>query len=272
MKRKKFNKNALTFIIISILLFTNSKIVLTAQNGEKLYEKIDLFSEVLEKIEKEYVEEIDQSETMDAAINGVLQSLDPYSAYMSPEVFKEASEETSGEFGGLGIEVSMEAGVVKVITPIDDTPAAKAGVKAGDYIVQINGEQVQGKTLMEAVNLMRGPVGTPIEITIRRKGLKKAKIFKPSKTAMQSGLAKSDKWMLEYIVNDTGINPLMGWESSTDTLSELNLEFSSKEKAIEYAKKNKIDFELVEEKKRKIIKKSYSDNFTMCVRVVPSYE
>ena len=114
---------------------------------------------------------------MDAAINGVLQSLDPYSAYMNPEVFKESREKTSGEFGGLGIEVSMEAGVVKVITPIDDTPAARAGVKAGDYIVKINGEQVQGKTLMEAVNLMRGPVGTSIEITIRRKGLKKAKII-----------------------------------------------------------------------------------------------
>ena len=115
---------------------------------------------------------------MDAAINGALQSLDPYSAYMNPEVFKESQQETSGEFGGLGIEVSMESGVVKVITPIDDTPAAKAGVKAGDYIVRINGEQVQGKTLMEAVNLMRGPVGTSIEITIRRKGLKKAKIIK----------------------------------------------------------------------------------------------
>ncbi|SVD30507.1 uncharacterized protein METZ01_LOCUS383361, partial [marine metagenome] len=143
-----------------------------------MYEKIDLFSEVLEKINNEYVDEIDQSEVMDSAINGVLQSLDPYSAYMNPEIFEEMQTETSGEFGGLGIEVTMEAGVVKVITPIDDTPASRAGVKAGDYIVRINGEQVQGKTLMEAVNLMRGPVNTSIEITIRRKGLKKAKIFK----------------------------------------------------------------------------------------------
>jgi carboxyl-terminal processing protease len=97
---------------------------------------------------------------------------------MNPKVFEESQSETSGEFGGLGIEVSMESGVIKVITPIDDTPAAKAGIKAGDYIVKINGEQVQGKTLMEAVNLMRGPVGTSIEITVRRKGLRKAKIFK----------------------------------------------------------------------------------------------
>ena len=92
--------------------------------------------------------------------------------------------------------------------------------------------------------------------------MKKAKIFKPSKTAMQSGLAKSDKWVIEYITDETGINPLMGWESSTDTLSELKLEFSSKDLAIEYAKKNKIDFEIIDEKKRKIVRKSYSDNFT----------
>ena len=165
-------------LIITTIIILNISNKAYSQNVNKLYEKIDLFSEVLEKIQNEYVEEVDQAETMDAAINGALQSLDPYSAYMNPEVFKESQQETSGEFGGLGIEVSMEAGVVKVITPIDDTPAAKAGVKAGDYIVRINGEQVQGKTLMEAVNLMRGPVGTSIEITIRRKGLKKAKIIK----------------------------------------------------------------------------------------------
>ena len=91
--------------------------------------------------------------------------------------------------------------------------------------------------------------------------MKKAKIFKPSKTAMQSGLGKTDKWIIEYITEQTGINPLMGWESSTDTLSELKLEFSSKEKAIEYARKNKIDFEVLDEKKRKIVKKSYANNF-----------
>ena len=174
---KKINYFNYILIITTIILLNISNKVYS-QNVDKLYEKIDLFSEVLEKIQNEYVEEVDQAETMDAAINGALQSLDPYSAYMNPEVFKESQQETSGEFGGLGIEVTMEAGVVKVITPIDDTPAAKAGVKAGDYIVRINGEQVQGKTLMEAVNLMRGAVGTSIEITIRRKGLKKAKIIK----------------------------------------------------------------------------------------------
>jgi len=165
-------------LIIATIILTNIFSAAFSQNMDKMYEKIDLFSEVLEKVQDEYVDEIDQAEVMDSAINGVLQSLDPYSAYMSPKIFEEMETETSGKFGGLGIEVSMEAGVVKVITPIDDTPAARAGIKAGDYIVRINGEQVQGKTLMQAVNLMRGPIGSSIEITIRRKGLKKAKIFK----------------------------------------------------------------------------------------------
>ena len=175
MKSKNYFKYIL-FIVTIILLNVSSKVY--SQNIDKLYEKIDLFSEVLETIQNEYVEDVDQAEAMESAINGLLQSLDPYSSYMNQETFEESQSETSGEFGGLGIEVSMEAGVVKVIAPMDDTPASKAGIKAGDYIVKINAEQVRGKTLMEAVNLMRGPVGTSIEITVRRKGLKKAKIFK----------------------------------------------------------------------------------------------
>jgi len=162
-------------LVVAVLLITSVKVY--SKNIDSLYKKIDTFTEVLEKINNEYVEEIDQAEAMDSAINGLLQSLDPYSSYMSPEIYEEMQTETSGEFGGLGIEVSMEAGVVKVITPIDDSPASRAGLKAGDYIVKINGEQVRGKTLMEAVNLMRGKINTTIEITVRRKGLKKAKIF-----------------------------------------------------------------------------------------------
>ena len=175
-------KYLLTAAII-ILLNTSNNVY--SQNVDKLYEKIDLFSEVLKKIQDNYVEEIDQAEAMDAAINGVLQSLDPYSAYMNPEIFEETETETSGKFGGLGIEITMESGVVKVITPIDDTPAFRAGIKAGDYIVRIDGEQVQGKTLMEAVNMMRGPQGTSIEITVRRKGLRKAKIFKITREVIE---------------------------------------------------------------------------------------
>ena len=157
-----------------------------------IYKKIDLFGEVLEKINKEYVDEINQSESMDSAINGLLQSLDPYSAYMSPEIFNEMQTETSGEFGGLGIEVSMESGVVKVISPIDDTPASRAGIKAGDYIVKINDVQVQGKSLSEAVDLMRGPVGSGIELTIRRRGERKALIFNVVREIIQIQSVKAD--------------------------------------------------------------------------------
>jgi len=164
-------KKIFIFLFISFFYTT---IVNSNTNNEELYKKIDLFAEVLEKIRKEFVDEVDQSELIDNAINGALQSLDPYSAYMTPELFDSMQTDTKGEFGGLGIEVGMEAGVVKVIAPIDDTPAAKAGIKAGDYIVKIDDIQVQGKSLMEAVKLMRGPVGSTIELTIRRKGERKA--------------------------------------------------------------------------------------------------
>ena len=164
-------------ILATFIIFYISLIQIVNSSENEIYKKIDLFGEVLEKINKEYVDEINQSESMDSAINGLLQSLDPYSSYMSPEIFDEMQTETSGEFGGLGIEVSMESGVVKVISPIDDTPASKAGIKAGDFIVKINDNQVQGKTLSEAVDLMRGPVGSGIELTVRRRGEKKALIF-----------------------------------------------------------------------------------------------
>ena len=163
-------------LILSIILFYSTNSLVYSKND--LYEKIDLFGEVLEKIKKDYVDDVDQVEIMDSAINGVLQSLDPYSAYMSPELFKEMQTDTSGKFGGLGIEIGMEAGVVKVISPIDGTPTAEAGIKAGDYIVKIGKKQVQGKSLMEAVKLMRGKVGTSINLTIRRKGEKKPLEFK----------------------------------------------------------------------------------------------
>ena len=164
-------------IIFLIILFLNISLSHSYSNNQ-LYEKIDLFGEVLEKIKKDYVDDVDQSEIMDSAINGVLQSLDPYSAYMSPELFTEMQTDTRGEFGGLGIEIGMESGLVKVISPIDETPAAQAGIKAGDYIVKIGDHQVQGKSLMEAVKLMRGPVGTSIKLTIRRKNVKKPLEFK----------------------------------------------------------------------------------------------
>ena len=177
-----------------LIIFLSSFFFLNSVNSAEIdiYKKIDLFGEVLEKINKEYVDEINQSESMDSAINGLLQSLDPYSSYMSPEIFQEMQTETSGEFGGLGIEVSMEAGVVKVITPIDDTPASKAGIKAGDYIVKIDNIQVQGKSLSEAVDLMRGLVGTNIELTVRRRGVKKALTFNITREIIEVQSVKSD--------------------------------------------------------------------------------
>ena len=185
-------KKFILIISIYFLIFNLSYISSSRGNENNIYKKIDLFSEVLDKVKKEYVEDIDQSEVMDAAINGVLQSLDPYSAYMSPSMYKEMATETSGEFGGLGIEVSMEAGVVKVISPIDDSPASKAGVKAGDYIVKINNIQVQGKSLTEAVELMRGPIGSEINITVRRIGVKKAINFKIKRAVIEVASVKSE--------------------------------------------------------------------------------
>ena len=182
----KFQK-ILLILFFSILLLNKS----FSKNEEDIYQKIDLFSEVLDKINTEYVDEVNQGKAMDAAINGVLQSLDPYSAYMSPEMFNDMQIETTGEFGGLGIEVGMEAGVVKVISPIDNTPASRAGIKAGDYIVKINEAQVQGKSLTEAVELMRGPVGTDIEITVRRVGKKKAIIFNITREIIEIESVKS---------------------------------------------------------------------------------
>ena len=184
MMKIKFIVSFLFIFVVSI----NSAFSLENQ----IYKKIDLFGEVLEKINEEYVDEIDQSKSMDSAINGLLQSLDPYSSYMSPEIFKEMQTETSGEFGGLGIEVGMESGVVKVISPIDDTPASRSGIKAGDYIVKINDTQVQGKSLTEAVELMRGPVGSSIELTVRRQGAKKALTFNIVREIIQIKSVKAE--------------------------------------------------------------------------------
>ena len=217
--KKKF------FIIVTLLnLFFFPLVNSSEQN---IYEKIDLFGEVLEKINKEYVDEINQSESMDSAINGLLQSLDPYSAYMSPEVFNEMQTETSGKFGGLGIEVSMESGVVKVISPIDDTPASKAGIKAGDYIVKINEIQVQGKSLSEAVDLMRGPVGSAIELTIRRRGERKALTFKIVREIIQIQSVKAD--LLE---KNIGYIRLTSFNENSDTQVEKQIKELEKNKNV----------------------------------------
>ena len=146
---------------------------LSAQESEPqstIYDDLDLFAIVLERIRAEYVEEVDSSELINAAINGMLDSLDPHSAFLPPVDFDEMQIKTKGEFGGLGIEVTQEDGFVKVITPIDDTPAAIAGVHAGDFITHVDGESLLGMTLDEAVQLLRGPVGSEVVITVVREG------------------------------------------------------------------------------------------------------
>ena len=219
-------KNILKILLVFIFYFSTAN----AANEDNIYKKIDLFSEVLDKINKEYVDEINQSEAMDAAINGVLQSLDPYSAYMSPESFQNMQTETSGEFGGLGIEVGMEHGVVKVISPIDNSPASSVGVKAGDYIVKINDIQVQGKTLTEAVELMRGPVGTDIEITVRRRGEKKALTFIITRDIIEVASVKS-----EIIDDKTGYLRLTSFnENSGDQIKDKIKEFKKNGKVENY--------------------------------------
>ncbi len=216
-------------LFISLIFFILSKSV-NAIDDNNIYKKIDLFSEVLDKINKEYVEDVNQSEAMDAAINGVLQSLDPYSAYMSPKLFESLQTETTGEFGGLGIEVGMEAGVVKVISPIDNSPASRAGIKAGDYIVKINDNQVQGKSLSEAVDLMRGPVGSDIEITVRRRGEKKALIFKITREIIEVASVKS-----KIIEEKTGYIRLTSFnENSSDQIKVKLSEFKKNENIKNY--------------------------------------
>jgi len=218
------NQIKLIFTTLTFFIFTN---ISFSANEDDIYDKIDLFGEVLDKINKEYVEDINQSDAMDAAINGVLQSLDPYSGYMSPKVFKEMQAETSGKFGGLGIEIGMEAGVVKVISPIDDSPAAKVGVKAGDYIVKIDDIQVQGKTLTEAVELMRGKVGTKIKITVRRIGVRKAFIFEIVRDIIEVKSVKS-----KVIDNNVGYIRLSSFNDNSSDQIKKKIKELKKEKKI----------------------------------------
>jgi carboxyl-terminal processing protease len=141
-----------------------------AAGGDKseLYQQLNLFGDVLERIRRDYVEPVEEKQLIENAINGMLSALDPHSSYMNPKSYKDMQVQTKGEFGGLGIEVTMDNGVIKVVSPIDDTPAARAGIQPGDLIFALDGEPVQGLTLQEAVERMRGKVGTPIKVSIRR--------------------------------------------------------------------------------------------------------
>jgi carboxyl-terminal processing protease len=232
-KRESIDMKKINFIIILTILNLLINInYLHSKNSSEIYKKIDLFGEVLETIKKEYVDEVDQAEIMDSAINGVLQSLDPYSAYMSPKSFEGMRTDTKGEFGGLGIEIGMESGVVKVIAPIADTPASKAGIKSGDYIVRINDEQVQGKSLTEAVELMRGPIGSEINLTIRRKNEKKALEFKIKRAVIE---VKSVEAKIIGKMNKIGYLRLKSFNANSDEQLFANINnFEKKNKLTGY--------------------------------------
>jgi len=142
----------------------------STQQKQEIYKELDLFGQVLERVRSDYVDEVNDNQLIEAAINGMLSSLDPHSSYLNSKNFRDLQTQMRGEFGGLGIEVTMEAGIVKVVSPIDDTPASRAGIKPGDLIVGIDGEPVMGLSLNDAVEKMRGPVNSSIKLTIRRKG------------------------------------------------------------------------------------------------------
>lgn len=170
---KKFVMAALGGTVAGVLLTTQVAGPLIAQEAEKstsVYEQLDLFGDIFERVRAQYVEEVDSEKLIQAAISGMLTSLDPHSSYMAPDDFADMQVQTRGEFGGLGIEVTQEEGYIKVVSPMDGTPADKAGLKAGDFITQVNGESTMGLNLDEAVDKMRGPVGSEIILTIVREG------------------------------------------------------------------------------------------------------
>jgi carboxyl-terminal processing protease len=172
-KMRKFFMAALGGTVAGVIATTQIAAPLLAQESaktENVYEQLDLFGDIFERIRAQYVEETDSSDLIEAAINGMLTSLDPHSSYLSPKDAAKMREQTRGEFGGLGIEVTQEEGFVKVVSPIDGTPAFEAGIEAGDFITHVDGESLLGLVLDDAVELMRGPVGSEIVITVVREG------------------------------------------------------------------------------------------------------
>ncbi|MEQ1718751.1 MAG: S41 family peptidase [Hyphomicrobium sp.] len=174
----------------TLLNVTQTYSATPSQNSE-LYRQLDLFGDVLERVRSDYVEKPDDTQLIESAINGMLSSLDPHSSYMSPKSFRDMQVQTRGEFGGLGIEVTMENGVIKVVSPIDDTPAAKAGLLANDLITHLDNEQISGLTLEQAVEKMRGPVNTPITLTIVRKGKDEAFDVKVTRDVIRINAVKA---------------------------------------------------------------------------------
>ena len=171
MIKKKYLCNKKFFLIISLifsLMFLTLKTVKADTSRQETYKQLNLFGDVFQRVQEQYVEEVTDKKLIESAISGMLQSLDPHSSYLSTDSYKDMQVKTKGTFGGLGIEITMEDGVVKVVSPIDDTPAAKAGMKSGDLIIGINGESIRGLTINESVSQLRGPVGSKVKITVVR--------------------------------------------------------------------------------------------------------
>jgi carboxyl-terminal processing protease len=163
-------RNLITAFVFSAMLFTVPAVAIAADSDEETFRQLELFGDIFERVRSQYVDETEDEDLIEAAINGMLQSLDPHSSYLNENGFRDMLVQTRGEFGGLGIEVTMEQGFVRVVSPIDETPAARAGIEAGDFITHLDGETVRGLTLSEAVDKMRGRVGSDINLTIRREG------------------------------------------------------------------------------------------------------
>jgi carboxyl-terminal processing protease len=163
-------RKLLSAVAFSALLFTMPESAVAAERDEETFRQLELFGDVFERVRSQYVDETNDRDLIEAAINGMLHSLDPHSSYLNEDSFRDMQVQTRGEFGGLGIEVTMEQGLVRVVSPIDETPAARAGIEAGDFITHLDGESVLGLSLSEAVEKMRGRVGSDIRLTVLREG------------------------------------------------------------------------------------------------------
>ncbi len=226
---KASNKIATASLLMGILLSLSSNVLALKPSDKPAFSKLPVaelqrFSEVMSRIKRDYVEEVDDEKLINDAIKGMLTGLDPHSAYLNAEDFKELQVDTSGKFGGLGIEVGMENGFVKIISPMDDTPAERAGVKAGDLIIRLDDQHVKGKTLSDAVKIMRGKVGEAIILTIVREG-----INKPLKIKIIRDIIKIKSVKYRLLESGYGYLRIVSFQSNTTDAAKIAIHKLKKE-------------------------------------------